>query len=41
MADGTLELPTEPTVNIDLRDTFGIDMNMPVKGFADRSDRVP
>ncbi|MEO1550702.1 MAG: cobaltochelatase subunit CobS [Pseudomonadota bacterium] len=41
MADGTIDLPTEPTVDIDLRETFGIDMGFAVKGFADRSDRVP
>lgn len=41
MADGTLELPSEPTLYIDVREAFGIDMDMTVKGFAEGSDRVP
>ena len=41
MADGTIDLPMEPTVDIDLKATFGIDSKMVVKGFAERSDRVP
>lgn len=31
----------KPTEEIDLRDVFGIDSEMKVKGFAERSDRVP
>ena len=41
MADGALELPSEPTVDMDVRDVFGIDMDMTIKGFAEGSDRVP
>ena len=40
MADGApmAELPTE---DINVAEAFGIDANMTVKGFAERSDRVP
>jgi cobaltochelatase CobS len=31
----------EPTVDISVRDTFGLDTDMMVKGFAETSDRVP
>ena len=31
----------KPTEEIDLRDVFGIDSEMKVKGFAERTDRVP
>jgi cobaltochelatase CobS len=31
----------KPTEEISVRDVFGIDSDMHVKGFADRSDRVP
>ena len=42
MADGTTVNPAEiPTVDIDVRETFGIDTDMVVKGFAEPSDRVP
>jgi cobaltochelatase CobS len=41
MADGGLEMPGEPTVEFSVRDVFGIDSDMTVRGFADRSDRVP
>ena len=41
MADGTIDLPMEPTVDIDLQKVFGIDSKMVVKGFPERSDRVP
>ncbi|MEM8788536.1 MAG: cobaltochelatase subunit CobS [Pseudomonadota bacterium] len=41
MADGTMELPNEPTVDVSVRDTFGLDVPMLVKGFAEGSDRVP
>ena len=36
-----MELGTKPTEEISVRDTFGIDSDMIVKGFADRSNRVP
>ena len=40
MADGApmAEMPTE---DLNVGETFGIDANMTVKGFAERSDRVP
>ncbi len=41
MADGSTDLPARPTEEISVRDTFGIDSEMTVKGFADRTDRVP
>ncbi len=41
MADGSMELPSEPTVDIDVAEVFGLDTRMKVKGFKDRSDRVP
>ena len=40
MADGTMELG-RPTEDISVRDVFGIDSDMPIKGFAERTDRVP
>jgi cobaltochelatase CobS len=41
MADGTIDIHAKPTEEISLREVFGIDSDMHVKGFADRSDRVP
>jgi cobaltochelatase CobS len=42
MADGSTVNPAEiPTVDIDVRETFGIDTDMVVKGFAEPTDRVP
>jgi cobaltochelatase CobS len=41
MADGAMEMIAEPTVDVDVAKTFGIDMKMTVKGFAERSERVP
>ncbi|MEM7614166.1 MAG: AAA family ATPase, partial [Pseudomonadota bacterium] len=41
MADGAIDLPTEPTVKINVKDVFGIDTTLPVLGFPDASDRVP
>jgi len=41
MADGSMEPITKPTEELSVRDTFGIDSDMIVKGFADRTDRVP
>ncbi len=41
MADGNLDLNATPTHEISVRDTFGIDSDMTVKGFTDGSDRVP
>ena len=41
MADGNLDMMAEPTEDISVRDVFGIDTDMMVKGFAHNSDRVP
>jgi cobaltochelatase CobS len=41
MADGSLSMDAKPTEEIDVREVFGIDTDMRVKGFAERSDRVP
>jgi cobaltochelatase CobS len=41
MADGNLDLNATPTQDISVRDTFSIDSDMVVKGFAETSDRVP
>ncbi|MEP2784323.1 MAG: cobaltochelatase subunit CobS [Pseudoruegeria sp.] len=41
MADGILEVDAKPTEEISVREVFGIDTDMTVKGFADRSSRVP
>ena len=41
MADGSLDISATPTTEISVRETFGIDTDMIVHGFADGSDRVP
>ena len=41
MADGGANMAEIPTEEINVAETFGIDANMTVKGFAERSDRVP
>ncbi|HUF57105.1 MAG TPA: cobaltochelatase subunit CobS [Thermohalobaculum sp.] len=42
MADGSNPNPAEfPTVDLDVRQTFGIDTDMVVKGFAEAGERVP
>jgi len=42
MADGSTVNPSEvPTVDIDVRATFGIDSDMKVKGFPEPGERVP
>ena len=41
MVEGTLEENARPTEDISVRDVFGIDSDMKVKGFADRTSRVP
>ena len=41
MADHNLDIETHPTEDISVREVFGIDTNMIVKGFADPTDRVP
>jgi cobaltochelatase CobS len=41
MADGGMEMAAEPTLDLDVGETFGIDVDMRVKAFAERSERVP
>ncbi|WP_147124480.1 cobaltochelatase subunit CobS [Shimia ponticola] len=41
MADGALDLDATPTRDVSVREVFGIDTDMVVKGFAEASDRVP
>ena len=41
MADGALDATARPTEEISVREVFGIDSDMKVRGFAERSDRVP
>jgi len=41
MADGTMDINAKPTEEISVRDVFGIDTDMVVKGFAEPTDRVP
>ncbi len=41
MADGSIDINAKPTETISVRDVFGIDTDMTVKGFSDTSDRVP
>ena len=41
MADGSIDINAKPTEEISVRDVFGIDTDMKIKGFADSSDRVP
>ena len=40
MADGTTDMHAKPTEDISVKDVFGIDSDMKIKGFADRTDRV-
>ena len=41
MAETNLDIDTHPTEDISVRDMFGIDTDMVVKGFTDRTSRVP
>ena len=41
MADGMIDINAKPTEKVSVRDVFGIDTDMTVPAFADRSDRVP
>ena len=41
MADGIIDINAKPTEEISVREVFGIDTDMVVHGFADRTDRVP
>ncbi len=41
MADGSLNIDATPNTEYSVREVFGIDSDMKVKGFAEPSDRVP
>ncbi|RMH46433.1 MAG: cobaltochelatase subunit CobS [Alphaproteobacteria bacterium] len=41
MADGALDISARPTEEVSVRDVFGIDTDMKVKAFPERTDRVP
>ncbi|MEL6207147.1 MAG: cobaltochelatase subunit CobS, partial [Pseudomonadota bacterium] len=41
MADGMGEAVAKPTEEISVREIFGIEADMVVRGFAERSERVP
>ena len=41
MDTAAMDPNTKPTMDIDVRETFGIDSDMKVHGFEDRTDRVP
>ena len=41
MADNAMDINAKPEKDISVRDVFGIDTDMVVKGFADRTERVP
>ncbi|MEL7100176.1 MAG: cobaltochelatase subunit CobS [Pseudomonadota bacterium] len=41
MADGSIDINAKPDVEISVREVFGIDTDMKVRGFAEASDRVP
>ena len=41
MAEGSLDSNAKPTEEISVREVFGIDTDMVVKGFENRTDRVP
>ncbi len=41
MADGPIDIDARPTETISVRDTFGVDTDMTVDGFAGTSERVP
>jgi cobaltochelatase CobS len=41
MADGMIDINAKPTEDVSVREVFGIDSDMIIKGFSDRRDRVP
>ena len=41
MSETMLEINAKPTEEIDVREVFGVDTDMKVKGFAERTQRVP
>ncbi len=41
MADGSMDIEAQPNVEVSVRDVFGIDSDMKVQAFEERSARVP
>ena len=41
MAKGTTDVKTKPSKNVSVREAFGINTDLVVKGFAEKTDRVP
>jgi cobaltochelatase CobS len=41
MADGAMDINAKPTEDISIREVFGVDTDMVVKGFANVTERVP
>ena len=41
MADGSPQITAKPTEDISVREVFGIDSDLKVRGFAEQTDRVP
>ena len=41
MAHGMIDIGAKPTEDISVREVFGIDSDMAIKGFAEKGDRVP
>ena len=41
MADGAMDMSSKPTRDVSVRDVFGIDSDMTVKGFEEPADRTP
>ncbi|MGR3468971.1 MAG: cobaltochelatase subunit CobS [Shimia sp.] len=41
MADGSIDIDAQPTQEVSVREVFGIDTDMVVKGFPERTERVP
>ena len=41
MADGLTDINAKPTEDVSVREMFGIDSDMKIKGFAERGERVP
>ena len=41
MAHGMIDIGAKPTEDISVREVFGIDSDMVIKGFAEKGDRVP
>ena len=41
MAHGMIDIGAKPTEDISVREVFGVDSDMVIKGFAEKGDRVP